>query len=101
MIVSLIVGFITAHAGLIFGSVIGLLGLGAAGVSHLKAKAATGQAQAAIAKVGEQQAQSEAAAQQRAAEVVQNQQAARAQTAKVPDDQVNEELKKLGGLRNE
>jgi hypothetical protein len=101
MIVTIIGGFIAAH----FAAILGLLG-GAGGIlfglfKHQQAKAATAQANAAIAKVGEQQAQSEAVAQQHAAQVVQVAAKDHADAAKVPADQLDQQLKDLGGLRND
>jgi len=97
---TLIIAFLSAHVG----AILAALGAGASLIfaffRNQQAKAATAQAQAAIAQAGEAQAKSDASAQARVAEVVQNEQKAAQTAAKVPDADVDAELKKLGGMRD-
>jgi len=101
MIVTLVGGFIAAHFATILALGSGALGILFGLFRHQQAKAATAQAQAAIAKVGEQQATAEAAAQAHAAQAVENATEAKADVGKLDSDQVNAQLKDLGGLRND
>lgn len=96
---TIIVAFIVGHIGAILGAIMGAGGLAFGAFRHQQAKAATSQAQAAIAKVGEQQAQSEAQAQAYAAQAVDNKQQAAQDAAKVPNDQLDSVLDQMGGLR--
>lgn len=98
---TLILGFLTAHLGALIGVVVGASGLVFGAFRHQQANAATAAAAASVARSAASVSDANAAASAAGQAAAENRVQADAAAAALPASDLNSELAKLGALRKE